>query len=1091
MTSPEFHPWFQASTLVERDALLPASPADLDVDLARKRLERWRRESSLLEDPRLAFRLAQQGLDVERFQTLLGSSAPDEAEPPAWFRKLESIYRHGSEMDSISIPIPEEQGSDPDRVFMPIVKPLLVHAWAELGDRLPSTGPSELEPFAELWFAPLPRQLLWMVSRPLILELYIARLEGQLEGNTPENRFDDFMARRTTVEGSLAFWAQYPVLGRMLITRVEQWLTIGVELATRLATDFGEIEATFADGALGTLTELEPGMSDRHRDGRTVALLGFSSGTGIVYKPRSLALDVVFQSFLDWLNERGIEPRLRGLTALDRNHYGWVERVAPAPCTSRDEIERFYARQGAYVAILYAIEATDFHHENLIAVGEHPVLIDLETLFQPMILASDAPGEQRNPVASTVLRSGLLPRRMWGEAGADGIDLSGLGARQGQRTPMRRLTRIGTDEMGFEDGFTDLPVGDHLPSLNGEQVPLWTMSDTIVESFAATYRKLQALAPEILESWIDRFGDLEIRMIMRPTGIYARLVHTSFHPDYLQDALHRERLFDKLWLDAERFAYVPALIPAERRDLWRGDFPRFLTRSDSRDLFDGDGGRIIDALPETGIDSIRRRLQTLDEDDLERQLTFVQMSLAAERPVDPEPRDDDPRALRPLPYATSPLVRDELLSAAERIAQTLERLALRSDDWISWFHLKPGQDTPFLLAPVDYDLYNGTMGMALFFAEVGAATDRARYTDLARLILATTRRLVEAPTASRSIGPHSGLAGWLFGLTHLGVRWNEPALLDEAETVRDRIVEHIAQDEGLDVIAGAAGTIGVLLELHKHRPSPETLAVAVACGEHLLNRAETQETGIAWRLVAVAERPLTGFAHGAAGIAWALARLAKASGQRRFDAAARAAVAYERSLFSTRHDNWPDLRLDRRKDGDWSYFHAWCHGAPGIGLGRLDLLDLWPDDRDELESEVRAAIRSTREHGFGGSQCLCHGDFGNLELLTRAADHLEDAELERDTAELAARIVAGIDRDGYRCGSSSRADLPGLMTGLAGIGYGLLRLAAPESVPSVLMLETPSSQRHHAGHESRTSDHGAPAASPLSGPTSAHSSSLG
>jgi lantibiotic modifying enzyme len=33
------------------------------------------------------------------------------------------------------------------------------------------------------------------------------------------------------------------------------------------------------------------------------------------------------------------------------------------------------------------------------------------------------------------------------------------------------------------------------------------------------------------------------------------------------------------------------------------------------------------------------------------------------------------------------------------------------------------------------------------------------------------------------------------------------------------------------------------------------------------------------------------------------------------------------------------------------------------------------------------------------------------------------------------------------------AETPGLMTGLAGIGYGLLRLAEPERVSSVLLLE--------------------------------------
>jgi lantibiotic modifying enzyme len=38
----------------------------------------------------------------------------------------------------------------------------------------------------------------------------------------------------------------------------------------------------------------------------------------------------------------------------------------------------------------------------------------------------------------------------------------------------------------------------------------------------------------------------------------------------------------------------------------------------------------------------------------------------------------------------------------------------------------------------------------------------------------------------------------------------------------------------------------------------------------------------------------------------------------------------------------------------------------------------------------------------------------------------------------------------------SEVEAPGLMNGLAGIGYGLLRLAAPTSVPSILALDPPS-----------------------------------
>lgn len=43
----------------------------------------------------------------------------------------------------------------------------------------------------------------------------------------------------------------------------------------------------------------------------------------------------------------------------------------------------------------------------------------------------------------------------------------------------------------------------------------------------------------------------------------------------------------------------------------------------------------------------------------------------------------------------------------------------------------------------------------------------------------------------------------------------------------------------------------------------------------------------------------------------------------------------------------------------------------------------------------------------------------------------------------------------WRCGSLPGIDSPGLMTGLAGAGYALLRIAAPERVPSLLALDAP------------------------------------
>lgn len=226
--------------------------------------------------------------------------------------------------------------------------------------------------------------------------------------------------------------------------------------------------------------------------------------------------------------------------------------------------------------------------------------------------------------------------------------------------------------------------------------------------------------------------------------------------------------------------------------------------------------------------------------------------------------------------------------------------------------------------------------------------------------------------------------------------------------------------------------------------------------------------GLAWDSPFPARGPLTGFSHGAAGIAWALLELAAATGENRFRTAGLGGIAYERSLFSTEAGNWPDLRLLERgrkaeRDEPAPFQVAWCHGAPGIGLARL--LCRPHVAEPFLDEEIKAAVRTTLVAGFGINHSLCHGELGNLELVFEAARIFPDSSWEADTQRLLGHTVAGIERDGWLCGNPLATESPGLMTGIAGIGYGLLRCAEPTRVPSVLSLAPPTARPPRAGSE--------------------------
>jgi type 2 lantibiotic biosynthesis protein LanM len=1055
-----------ALPLAER-AALPGMPQAWDDALAAQRLQRWRRQVS---DGALARRLASLGLEETAFQHLLGEtpeSLAARAAPPPWLLDLDAAFTDPVPLSAL--PAAAKERSD----FLPAVTPLIAWACAELrhGARdLAAHGDGDLpfdpETVPELFFESLVFPLNLLLGRTLSVEIHIAAQQGRLTGETPEERFTRFMAGIGAPAACRELLRTYPVLARQLSLTLRQWIGFVLEVLGNLLADRETLCSLFhrPDG-LGRLAAAGGGAGDRHRDGHAVVLLRFDSGLRLLYKPKPLGADLHFQELLEGMNAWGWEPPLRPLRVLDRGTYGWQEFAAAAACATAAEVERFYTRTGGLLALLYILEATDVHLDNLIAAGEHPMLVDLESLFHARAEGLDPSIDPaQRALGHSVLRPGLLPQRTGAGLAADGNDISALGGAAGQQsaTPLPAWESLGTDAVRLVRRRVELPAGENRPRLGDAEVDVRDHAGAFLGGFTAACRLLIARRGELLAPGgpLDRFAGDTVRALLRPTMSYMRLLQESCHPHVLQSALERDRLFDKLWETASADPKVDPAIAAEHADLWQGDVPVFTTRPDSRDLWDSRGRRLPDFSDQPALESVRRRLLALDEADIARQSWFIRASLATlalntEGNRLPSYEVRDPR---------TPARRESLLAAAREVGERLESLAVRDAraPGVSWIGLSILGDY-WALLPLGPDLYSGLTGIALFLAHLGAATGEPRFTALAAEALDSARRqLTGGASALPIVGAFSGWGGVIYALVHLAALWDDPSLLTEAEEVAAGPLGDLGEgDSGWDLMMGAAGAVASLLLLHARRPAERTLATAILYGERLLAAAVPQpEGGIAWPPPGIHERPLSGFSHGAAGIAWALASLATATGEHRFRDAAVEALRYERALFSPAAGNWRDLRdIVRMPDappGAEYFMTAWCHGAPGIGLGRL--LTRPHLDDPLFAAEIEAAIANTLAEGFGLGHCLCHGDLGNLETLLLAGPR-QAADVER----LSAVILESIKRDGWLCGVPGGVETPGLMVGLAGIGYGLLRLADPERVPSVLALEPP-----RTGEETRT-----------------------
>jgi type 2 lantibiotic biosynthesis protein LanM len=905
--------------------------------------------------------------------------------------------------------------------------------------------------------------------RTLVLELNCARVLGKLTDETPEARFAGFLARFRDLSGWATLFEEYVVLGQAVDTVRNQFRAQLLELIERLAADRGDLAAGGLPAA-GRLIALGASLSDPHRGGRGVWKLTFEAAEGeahLMYKPKPLAPDAHFQQLLRRCNDAisrgelvGVPP-FRIMWVLDRGDYGWVEHLAPGPCEDAAAADRFYRRQGATLALLHVLLATDIHDENLIALGEHPVVVDLETLLHPHLLRAGETPSARSAAESlleqSVLRVGLLPWRAFRQNGNAGINVGALGDGEMQPVPfpVARWQDDGRDDMRLVETEMALPLADNLPRVGNRVVSFVPHIEAIASGFEAMARYLARERHTWLEPGgaLDQFARDPVRYILRPTRTYARVLRATAHPDHLRAPGSVATVHGVLDQLTNVMAASPAVREAENADLAARDIPYFGGRPDSRDVWDSRRRCIPGLFPVSSLAVARERLFALDDAEVDRQLWYTRAALAAAAirhgvEIDPVRTVYPGDAERPLA--------ERAVSLAAEIGARLADRAVSGRDGVTWIGLIDCSADAFTVAPLGTELYDGVAGIALFLATLGQATGEDRFLVLAEQAARVVRAALVEPGGPTRVGGFIGVPSQLHALAHVGALVGDIniGIGSALEASLDRLATALVDCRDADVMYGAAGAILGLLAAYRVTGREALLSPLLAALDVIERTAVPQTEGVAWPSAARG-RPLLGFSHGNAGIACALARLGELldgaghPAAERCVALASAARRYERSRFDARRRNWPDFRVS---EPEGRSLVSWCHGAPGVVLSRL--VGRSPVD-DESAAELELGVATSLEIHRTGRQTLCHGEVGNLAIVMHVAERLGRDDWRR---QVAAKLPGLLDSIAARpLVDSPFADAaPGLMTGLAGIGYGLIALARPASVPLVLGLEPPS-----------------------------------
>ena len=981
----------RAELLSERRASLPDDFDDAPVP---RRIERWRER---LGEEWFETRLALDGLSTTTLAPLLGDRCNADAFPlPPWARTLGALIDFVRDQP----PSPAPVGDVP---FEAILRPVVAFARRAV---------IESSAFAASASADLEQLLLLRLSRvaaPSLLERFrstrvagVALLQhfGIESATSGDSAHRAFVADMLS-DGLLSLFETFPMLGRFVVTLVEQWVAAANELRSRFESDRDEIRRLF--GLSGEVERIiavdgEGALSDPHDSGRTVLILVLRDGR-LVYKPRTHAFEVAFNEVLTELNELGAPHPWYTLKILARERYAWVEYAGDVACSGEDDVRNFYRSAGAQLSLVALLGANDCHFENVVAHGAHCLFIDMETM-----LVSDR-GSRR----AVLLGSGFLPHWQCHRSSAIHTNIAGLSAVAGQVVQKVRWKDLHRDTM--RAGLVDeaLDGGRNLPLADGRRVAADPYAGEIADGFIETYRFIMR-ERERVRAALERLRGVPSRWISRATSVYYELLHESFAPSHLHSgidwSIELERLSAGFLGSAEALASWKAF-GEERLALERLDIPYFTTRSDSAALFVHDREVLERMSSTTAFGDLMARLDDLSEDELAFQTEIIAASFDA--------------PMKQL-NGSSPLEGD-FLREARRIGDEIVSRAIPDADGLTWVGLSFEHGEIRQLDLLGSSFYKGRCGIALFLAALAAETGETRYADAARAAAHNSGR------GSDTLGIDGDAASAVYAFTRMAGLLGDDALLEDAHRASGSITEDaIASDESYDVMGGCAGALLALSALHGASPSRE-LTARIAAG--------------ARRLVDAPLR-LTGFSHGAAGIALALRRAASITGDEEFEVAARRCVEWEMSHYVEEHRNWRDLR----SNNGGATMSSWCHGAPGIALSRIVAgID---------DGHLDAALETTLACGTETFDHLCCGNFGRVEVLlvaSRARPKLRAEAASRAAALLSRAAREGSYRTSSRAAGGSVFFDPVFFQGMSGIGFELLRLLRPDTYPSLLALE--------------------------------------
>ncbi|NRT74871.1 type 2 lanthipeptide synthetase LanM family protein [Clostridium beijerinckii] len=1032
----------RALTINERINIFKKNKVNMNV--SNEYIENWKNRKSLISKESFSIKLEQDRISETEFNYALkeidekdNKLLYEQLKNSEWFKYLQDILDNFKEIDFENIKKIKEFN------LVYALRPFIYWIEKNLEDCFENTKNISLldETMADI-LGTISSQLIGIFQKTFISELHAAKADKLLKGETPEDRFNYFVDKNFTNEDDvISFYAKYATLTRILTVKTYYFIKNVTEAVNRFDYNFDSVKNKLdIDIKTNKIKKILWSQGDSHQKGKSVAQFVFEDNNVIIYKPKNLRIEEKYYKFINWFNENSGLLNLPINKAFYKEDFTFEAYIKHDECTSEKGIENFYERFGETLGIMYILCGNDLHFENIIASGEYPYIIDLETLFQNLSQikyanqsdSSDLNG--RIKIYDSVLSTSLLPSMsMNNNIENKGIDISGLNGDK-NKYPVKVLIPVDpfTDNMRYDYQDVSVSGAENIPMLNGEKVKFEKYSDFIIKGFKNTIIYIMKNKDYLLSdrSILWEFEGILVRCVIKATQRYADLLGYSYHPSCCKDFIDREKLLENMWGYPHKNKEV---VQYEVKDMLFDDVPIFFTRCDSKNLLSSEGNVIGNCFEESGLEKVINRIKNLDNNDMEKQISYMIVSFD-------EYDDRANKLLKDNSDNFNMKMKDlslnksiNYLKESEEISKNILKEAVYSENRndMTWIDVITNAVGKAEVATLTKDFYNGLSGLGLYYYYLYKITDNKKYEDTYKIIINSS---LKKPNTTRDLNSYSGNCSLLNIL--ITIYKNENTYLKEINDIYNFISENLNIEYSIDWLSGRSGLIQCMLNAYDVIGDEKYLELSKKMGQDIIERLSNTKY----------ENLIGGMSHGASGISFSLFKLGAYTNEDSFTKEAIKLLEFDRSFFDKEKNVWIDKRKDVNKPA-----YNWCHGSIGIGMSRLMMQKYYKDE--EMEKEIKLALKYAKDI-IKHDDCLCHGNMGDVDFLLQCYEYMKDPEI----LEIINKKVENIflfkqSENHFRVKALPALTSIGMFTGICGIGYELLRVLEPNKVPSVLTLE--------------------------------------